>query len=724
MKYDTNIRFLAQFYALPELEKEQFLAQLRKEQEDKSIAVLGTEWGRFASLSFQTEAELCEIVGQLLAGMTLEQKVRQMTPNVTAREAKWYYESYCSPAVLAGEDVELDIPGIRFTDGPAGIVMGFGQCTQFPAAIARAASFDRDLETRVGEAIGKEGRALGANFFGGVCINLVRHPAWGRTQETYGEDPYLLGEMGSAFVRGIQQHLMAGVKHYAVNSMENARFQVNVEVDERSLREVYLPHFKKCVEAGCAAVMSAYNRVNGEWCGHNRRLLRDILKEEWGFDGFVISDFIWGIRDTEDAINGGLDMEMHIEQYYGRYLVKAVQEGYVDESLVDEAARRILSTKLRFARRLVQNPWSKEVCASGAHIQLAREAAEKSIVLLKNQDQFLPICPQKTRRITVVGRLAKEEYLGDMKGSTGVFPPYCVTVYDALKSYASQGIALTWCSGEFADEVRFKCRDADVVVVVAGLTWRDEGEFLYVNMAIGGDRDTLALSNADQDMIKWASSANKNCVVCLQGGSVLCTSGWDESVKAILMTWYPGMEGGHALADILFGRVNPSAKMPLSVPASAADTPYFDKNATAIPYDFYHGYFLHDQRQKPAKYPFGFGLSYTEYRYANLQAKRVGEQIEASVEVANAGQTDGEEIVQLYVGYEGSRYERHAKDLKSFQRVLIGAGETVTVTFRLGLAELACYSPHEGGWVKEEIAYRILVGPSSDTNALLSMTVR
>lgn len=724
MKYDTNIRFLAQFYALPELEKEQFLAQLRKEQEGKSIAVLGTEWGRFASLPFQTEAELCAIVEQLLAGMTLEQKVRQMTPNVTAREAKWYYESYCSPAVLAGEDVELDIPGIRFTDGPAGIVIGFGQCTQFPAAIARAASFDRDLETRVGEAIGKEGRALGANFFGGVCINLVRHPAWGRTQETYGEDPCLLGEMGSAFVRGIQRNMMACVKHYAVNSMENARFQVNVEVDERSLREVYLPHFKKCVEAGCAAVMSAYNRVNGEWCGHNRHLLRKILKEEWGFDGFVISDFIWGTRDTEDAINCGLDIEMHIEQYYGRYLVKAVREGFVAENLVDEAVRRILRTKLRFAQRLPQNPGGREVCASADHTRLAREAAQKSIVLLKNQDHILPINPEKTRRITVIGRLAKEEYLGDMKGSTGVFPPYCVTLFDALKTYESKGLELNWCSGEFAEEVRHKCRNADVVIVVAGLTWRDEGEFLYVNMAVGGDRDTLALSTADQDMIKWASSANKNCIVCLQGGSVIGTGGWDESVKGILMAWYPGMEGGRALADILFGRVNPSAKMPLSVPASEADTPYFDKNATAITYDFYHGYFLHDQRKKPAKYPFGFGLSYTEYRYANLQAERTGEHIEASAQVTNAGQYDGEEIVQLYVGYEGSRYERHAKDLKSFQRVFIKAGETVTVRFRLGLAELACYSPQEGGWIVEDIPYRILIGPSSANDSLLSVIVR
>ncbi len=286
--------------------------------------------------------------GEIIAEMSLEQKVNQLSADVEPWELEFENPRYNFTPFYAGEDTQLNIPAIKFTDGPTGVVMGYDS-TAFPVSIARGATFDTELEKRVGDIIGKEACIGDANLFAGVCINLLRHPAWGRAQETYGEDSYLLGEMGAALVDGVNEHVIPCVKHFACNSMENARFKVNVKIDERSLYELYLPHFKKTIEAGAGCVMSAYNRVNGEWCGHNKELLRDILNDKWGFDGFVMSDFLFGMRNTVDAIEGGQCLEMHMPQYYGEKLVREVKNGTVDEKLVDEAVLRILRYKIKYA---------------------------------------------------------------------------------------------------------------------------------------------------------------------------------------------------------------------------------------------------------------------------------------------------------------------------------------------------------------------------------------
>src|SRR3954470_20076262 len=279
---------------------------------------------------------------------------------------------YNLESIVAGAVPRLGIPGIRFADGPRGAVIG--NSTAFPVPMARGATWDPELEERVGAAIGAEIRAQGGTFFGGVCINLLRHPAWGRAQETYGEEPALLGAMGVALARGAQRHVMACVKHYACNSMENARFTVDVTVDEATLHEIYLPHFREVVGAGVAAVMSAYNSVNGEWCGQNRTLLTEILRDEWGFEGVTVSDFVWGLRDPARSLAAGLDVEMPFAQQRAAALPAALAAGEATWDDVDRAGARILATQLRFAAA-VAGPPPADVVRSDAHRDLAREVA-------------------------------------------------------------------------------------------------------------------------------------------------------------------------------------------------------------------------------------------------------------------------------------------------------------------------------------------------------------
>ena len=264
-------------------------------------------------------------------------------PGITDMTSGGYY----THAWPAARNERLGIPGFAFTDGPRGVVVGNATC--FPVTMARAATFDLELEEAIGEVIGVEARAAGATYFGGVCVNLLRHPAWGRAQETYGEDPYQLGEFGAALTRGVQRHVLACVKHFACNSMENARFTVDVTADERALHEVYLPHFRRVVEAGVASVMSSYNSLNGEWCGQSRPLLTDVLRDEWGFAGFVITDFIFGFRDSVASVRAGLDVEMPFAQQRARALRAALVSGEITRAEIDEPATRVVTTLLRHA---------------------------------------------------------------------------------------------------------------------------------------------------------------------------------------------------------------------------------------------------------------------------------------------------------------------------------------------------------------------------------------
>ncbi len=690
------------------------------------VKMVPGEWGSLQTAQPLSEEQIEVKARELLAQMTLDEKIGQMsgdTPRMPGMIEMM--RAYNIRPLPAGENLRLGIPGIRFSDGPRGVVMNHSTC--FPVSMARGATWSPELEARVGDAIGVEARSLGANLFAGVCINLLRHPAWGRAQETYGDDPFLLGEMGAALVRGAQRHVMVCVKHYACNSLENTRLRLDVRIAERTLREMYLPHFKRCVDEGVAAVMSAYNKVNGEHCGHNAHLLRDILKGEWGFTGFVMSDFVWGIRDAQSAVLGGLDLEMPFRYHYRRRLKRLVERGEVKEALIDEAVLRILRQKIRFAQIGEPGRYGPHAVVCDAHRALAREVAQKGMVLLKNDPigpadkPVLPIDLAQVGRIVLVGQLAVEKNIGD-HGSSMARPPYVVTPMEGIRAAAQNGCEIVFERGQRIQKAVEAARGADVVIVIAGYTYKDEGE--RVGPHLGGDRESLTLHAHDEALIQAVAAANPHTVVVMMGGSAVITEAWRDAVPAILMAWYPGMEGGHALADVLFGKVNPSGKLPCVFPRSEDHLPFFDRTVTSIEYGYYHGYRLMDKAGHTPAFPFGFGLSYTTYEYKNLRLEQdeiaADGVLHASVEITNTGRRMGEEVAQLYIGYEGSAMERPLKELKGFARVRLEPGETKRVEFAVPGEQLAYYDEERPGWVIEPITYNVYVGPSSAATLLHS----
>lgn len=674
------------------------------------------DWNGFERLN---EAQIEKKAKELVACMTLEEKAHLMSGDNSILSVIRMLIHYNKHPIPAGVNEELNIPGILFADGPRGVVLNNSTC--FPVSMARGATWDVELESEIGNVIGIEARAQGANFFGGVCINLLRHPAWGRAQETYGEDPYHLGEMGVALLSGVQNHIMACAKHYAGNSIENTRFKLNVKMEERTLREIYLPHFRACVENGVASIMNAYNKVNGTYCGHNKYLLRDILKEDWDFKGFVITDFIYGIRDGKQAIRAGVDIEMPYKwKMRPKKIIKWVKNGEITKENIDASALRILRQQLRFAKVNEPELYSLEKVASESHTNLALEAARESIVLLKNSDDILPLNKDKLKKVAVVGDLADTENLGD-KGSSRVYPPYVITPLQGIKSAAGDEVEIIYDKGKDLSAIEERGKDADAVIIIAGFTYKDEGE----NMTFGGgDRASLSLTDEDEELIQTLSESFDNCIIVMEGGSAIITENWREKVPAILMAWYPGMEGGTALADIIFGKVNPSGKLPVAFPKSSSQLPYFSAETKKIEYDYYHGYRLMDKEGYEPAFPFGFGLSYNSYQYDNVNLNKEeierGDELEVSFNITNKGKMIGEEIVQLYVGYPDSPIDRPHKELKGFTRVSLTPNETKTISLKVKSKDLAYYDSKSEKWIIEKGRYTIYIGPSSREANLLT----
>jgi beta-glucosidase len=687
-----------------------------------TAGILALPGSILASLSGLGDDEIEKKVKDLVAQMTLSEKIAQMHGNITWEHvlveiplgSKRRY-TWNTPA-----NKRLGIPGIRSVDGPRGSALG--QSTCFPAGICRGASWDADLEARIGAAMGFETRALGGNMHLSPCINLVRHPSGGRNQETFGEDTCHVGVMGVAQTTGIQHHVMACPKHFAANNQEGNRFSVNVRMSERVLREIYLPHFKKCVDAGAASLMSAYNDLNGFLCGQNKHLCREILKVDWGFKGFVVSDWINAVDDAVAAAEGGLDLEMPAGAHYGGKLKRAVEAGKVPESLIDESVTRLIRMKLKFISEDMLSGYDKSKVAGPEHTALAREAAQKGMVLLKNDKAALPLERDKVRTVALLGELADVANIGD-HGSSSVNPPYRVSPLQGLNGRA-QGVKIVHESGADLGRARAAARAADAVVVIAGATYKDEGEGGYGL----GDRLDLALHKADLDLIRAVAPETERLIVVLEGGGAFTIEDWKDEAEAIVMAWYPGMEGGNALADLLFGDVNFSGKLPITFHRSADQLPSFDNKAKEIEYDYYHGYRLFDKKGLDPSFPFGFGLSYTTYKYSNLKvaAQSVGKSgtIEARVDVTNTGKMSGEEIVQLYVGYNGSKVDRSVKDLKAFAKVALEPGQTKTVNLSVPVSELAYFNEAANSWEIEEISYTILVGPSSKKEDLMEETCK
>ncbi len=698
-------------------------------------------------MSIETFAEAAASVGN---GTSPEEAARALGAAMTPTEKLWCLDGdaptwaglgflgddgYHKAPFVAAQVERIGLGGIAFSHGPRGAVVGNATC--FPVPMSRGATWDTDLEERVGDAIGRELRAIGANLTGAVCVNVLRHPAWGRAQETYGEDPFHVGELGAALTRGLQRHVMASVKHFACNSMENARFSVDIEVDEVALHEVYLPQFRRIVTEGVASVMSAYNAVNGEWCGQSPSLLRNVLRDEWGFTGFVISDWIFGLRDPAPSIIAGLDIEMPYRMVRAQHLAGALERGEASWEGVDAAGGRIVATLLRFDDVLPTPAPTAEVLGSPEHRALAREVAARSVVLLRNEPvDGAPLLPLATDgvHLAVLGHLADTVNVGD-GGSSDVWDLDCHTVLDGLRAVVP-GVAHD--DGADPERAAALAAEADVAVVVVGYTHLDGGEYIGATdpslpamfpeedesevvarfeasladlppttkpprigsreggFSQGGDRASLRLPDADVALIRAVAGANPRPVVAIQAGSAVVVTEWVEDVPAVVQAWYGGCQAGPSLADVLFGHLTPSARLPFSVPGDEADLPPFDRDATKFRYDRWHGWrHLARTGRKPA-FPFGFGLSYTTFSLADvaISAKR-GESVVARGTVRNTGERDGAEVVQVYAELP----DVDAPDrLVGFARVEVPAGGAAPFEIVVPVDRLETRDAQRHGW--------------------------
>ncbi len=621
----------------------------------------------------------------------------------------------------------LSVPGLHMLDGPRGLSsMSSLRGTAFPVAMMRGATWDPDLEERVGRAMAIELRSAGADVLLAPTMNILRHPRWGRAQETYSEDTDHMGELALAFVRGVQaEGILASAKHYAANSIEDTRHDVDVRIAERTLREVYLPHFQRVVVEGrVASVMSAYNQVNGLYCDEQPLLLTTILRDEWRFAGFVESDWVLGTHGSVTSLRAGLDIEMPVSAQF-RGLIGALNRGEIEERELDAAVRRILRAMLCFdldalppraPGERIDDPSQRE---TAEHLALAREVAARGIVLLRNEPVgSVPLLPLDASAlatpgsVVLLGRNAEAESIGDA-GSSAVEPTDVVTAREGLEARLGAASVVTFAGETLDAAARAAVTAASAVVVVTGLSTEDEGE----GDLAGGDRETLALRETEVALIRSAVALNPRVVVVLEGGAAITSADWDDEIPALLFAFYPGSQGGHAITDVLLGDQPPTGRLPFSVPVSEGDLPTFDNVSHTVEYGYLHGYRHLAAGPSPAHYPFGFGLGTTTFTLAaptGLQPTYAeGETLALEVEVTNTGGRAGTETVQLYVTAIDSAVERAPLDLRAFDQVTLEPGGSGTATLEVPVADLSFWDEERGAWVLEAIEYEVRIGTSA-----------
>lgn len=646
----------------------------------------------------------------IVARMTLEEKV-----------------AFCSGASwwMTKEFPHLGIPAIRMTDGPHGLRNLVAKndtfdaeksypATCFPTASLTACSWDRSLLREMGQALGDEALAAGISIILGPGVNIQRNPLCGRNFEYFSEDPTLAGELATSWIEGVQSRgVGVSLKHFAGNSQEDLRMTSDSLIDERALREIYLPAFEKAVKtAKPATVMCAYNKLNGTYCSDNQVLLGDILRDEWGFDGVVVTD--WGaMNDRVKAFKAGLELEMPGGlSFYDSDVVSAVKKGMLAEQTLDECVGRLLDLVLAANQRLQPGSTFDE----GANHQLARKIAAESGVLLKNQDQLLPL--KNGQRIAVIGALAEHSrYQGT--GSSRVNP---TRLSSALDGFKEQGLNFVYYPGyelvgknkvELADEAVVGAAGCDVAVIFAGLTEDYESE--------GYDRSNMQIPDSHNALIHRVTAVQPNTVVVLAGGAPVEIP-WLDEVKAVLTMLLAGQAGGLAIVDLLTGRVNPSGKLALSYPLHYADVPsasFYGKGGGLVEYreSIYVGYRFYDKAGKDVLFPFGHGLSYTSFEYTDLILSTSdlapGDDLTVSLRVKNTGSRAGAEIVQVYVSDLTAGRFRPVRELRDFAKVHLEAGEEKKLTFCLNQRAFACYSPADGAWVVPDAEYHLSIGASS-----------
>ena len=686
---------------------------------------------------------LISLVALVIAAhaQSLEQRVSGLLSRMTAEEkaamlsGSGWMESHAVP--------RLGIPAIKMCDGPLGVRNWVGSsaitqssnttpvnATAFPAGVAMAATWDPDVVRRSGAAIAQEVKALGRDMLLGPTVNINRVPLWGRNFEGYGEDPYLAARMGVAYIQGVQgESVIPSVKHFAANNQEFERHRVDASVDERALHEIYFPAFKAAVqEAGVWTVMAAYEKLNGRYCAENVPLLKETLKQRWGFQGFVISDW-GGSYSTAGSLQAGLDLEMPGGQALRNWLslpktrqdgndggwlgsekvLAGLASGEAKQDAVDDAVRRILRVILQ--AKLIDQPHTPTpgVVDSPEHRALARSAAAESIVLLKNAGSLLPLDTAKIRSIAVAGPNAPVARTGG-GGSSLVRPAHSVAPLDGIKERA-RSIQVQYADSQGAAVAL--ARKSDVAVVVVGLDPTLESE--------GFDRASFDLPAEQESLIAAVAAANPHTAVVITAGSPVGMTKWIAKVPAVLDAWYGGQEVGHAIADVLFGAVNPSGKLPVTFPKQLQDVPamrnYPGENLhVTYAEGIYVGYRGFDKNNIEPLFPFGHGLSYTTFEYTGLQLRRSTDDrslSSVSFTLRNTGRRAGAEVAQLYIHDPHSHADRPPKELKGFRRVVLNPGQSQTVTFPLDRQALAYYDPARHDWVTEPGRFEVLVASSS-----------
>lgn len=698
-----------------------------------------------------------ERVKDVLGRMTLEEKASMLA-------GSGWMESTPVP--------RLSIPAIKMADGPMGVRSWMGSsaitsaansavkitATSFPSGVAMAATWDTDLVQREGQAIGQQVKALGRDMILGPTVNINRVPLWGRNFEGYGEDPFLSGKLGAAYVRGVQgEGVIPSVKHFVANNEEYERHRIDATISERALHEIYLPAFKTAIQEGGAwNVMSAYNLVNGAHMAENHRLLHDVLQGEFGFKGFVISD--WGSTySTTPTVNAGMDLEMPGGEAMKRWIsqagpqksgngdgflvpekvLAALKAGEISEAQLNDSVSRIL--RVIFESGIFDKPHN-----GGGEVDtpeqraVALQGATEGIVLLKNEGGLLPLEPAKVKTVAVIGPNAAVARTGG-GGSSLVRPKQAIAPLDGIKDRAGANVKVTYALGvgmegedPAHDTAEARAHDlkeavdaasqADVAVVVVGRYNKLESE--------GFDVKTMDLPAGQDELIAAVEKANPHTVVVLNTGDPVTMSKWLDGTPALLDMWYGGQEGGKALAAILFGDANPSGKLPVTLPKKFEDSPaygHYPGENLKVEYaeGIYVGYRYYDTKNVEPAFPFGFGLSYTKFEYSDLQIfpavllsnemNNTGKQFPIAVQakVKNTGTREGAEVAQLYVHDGHAKIDRPAHELKGFDRVQLKPGESITVRFFLDRQAFSYWDPASKAWKHDPGQFEVQVGASS-----------
>ena len=676
-----------------------------------------------------------ERVEDALARMTLEEKV-----------ALCHAQSKFSSAGVP----RLGIPEMWMSDGPHGIRAeklwdewddaGWtsDSCTAFPALTCLAATWNPTLADTYGQAVGEEARYRNKAVLLGPGVNIYRTPLNGRNFEYMGEDPFLASAMVVPYIQGVQRNGVAAcVKHFAVNDQETDRFNVEVKIDDRTLHEIHLPAFKAAVhDGGVWAVMGSYSIYKGQHCCHNLYLLRDLLKRDWGFDGVVISDW-GGTHDTREAALNGLDMEMgswtngltlswsnaYNEYFLADPFLELLRSKEIDEEIVNDKARRIL----RLMFRTTMNPDRPYGSfATKEHALIGRKIAQEGIVLLKNQDNLLPLDPKQPRRILVVGENAKKMMtLGG--GSSELKVKYEISPLQGIENYFSPASQVTYAEGYSSVPTQNRhallleavdaARKADVVIFVGGLNKNENQD------CEGADRRSLNLPYGQDELIGELARVNRNLVAVIISGNAVAMP-WVNEVPAIVEAWYGGTEAGNAIASVLAGEVNPSGKLPFTFPVRLEDNPAIaldaypgDGKQVEYKEGIFVGYRWNDRERIKPLFCFGHGLSYTTFEYGKVTAegRQMGPDgtITVSVPVKNTGSRAGAEIVQLYVSDLKSSLPRPVKELKGFRKITLQPGQEQTVSFTIDRKALSFYDDTKQDWVAEPGTFEALVGASA-----------